>query len=324
MPKQLFSVLALSLSFAGFAAAQDAAQQAAQAAQQANQMAMQQAQAANEAAIRQAQLASQQASQQAQQNAIINGSTLVILPSATPAISKKSGSYTNPFTVRLKSATRGSTIYYTTDGWTPTTSSSRYTGPISIDSTTTLQAISIAPNLPRSHVAVAQYTFPGQPVATAPQAAPVPTPARDPSGKYILTGDTPVHLVFSGDVNERTVEIGDKVPLVLAEDFAAGDVIFAKKGTPVEAIVAESDGSHIGGIPGTLSFEVRSFQAGNATVHLRGAATKEGRAKHPNAAVLIPGVDLFMIFRHGTSATIKKGTPFTAYLAQDSLLDPIH
>ena len=39
---------------------------------------------------------------------------------------------------------------------------------------------------------------------------------------------------------------------------------------------------------------------------------------------LIPGVDLFMIFRHGTSATIKKGTPFTAYLAQDSLLDPIH
>src|SRR5438477_454800 len=82
------------------------------------------------------------------------------------------------------------------------------------------QALSIAPNLPRSHVAVAQYTFPGQPVATAPPAAPVPTPARDPSGKYILTADTPVHLIFSGDVNERTVEIGDKVPLVLAEDFA--------------------------------------------------------------------------------------------------------
>ena len=68
MRKQLFSVLALSLSFATFAAAQDAAQQTAQAAQQANQMAMQQAQAANEAAIRQAQLASQQASQQAQRD----------------------------------------------------------------------------------------------------------------------------------------------------------------------------------------------------------------------------------------------------------------
>src|SRR5258706_14273715 len=103
MRKQLFSVLALSLSFAAFAAAQNAAQQAAQAAQQANQMAMQQAQAANEAAIRQAQLASQQASQQAQQNAA-NTTNTIYLPLAPgkPSISFTSGKYSNPRPVRPK------------------------------------------------------------------------------------------------------------------------------------------------------------------------------------------------------------------------------
>lgn len=319
MRTQLFAVLTF-VAIPALASAQDAAQQAAQAAQQANQQAIEQAQAANAEAMRQAQLASQQA----MQNAANNGNLVYALPpAAKPSISQKSGTYGAPVTVRLKSATRGAVIYYTTDGWTPTADSARYTGPITISSTTNLQAIAIAPNLPRSLVANAQFTFSGQSAAVT-SAAPLPTPAQDPSGKYILACDTPVHLVFSEDVNEKKAEVGDKLPLVLAEDLAAGDMIFAKKGTPVDAIVAESDGAHIGGIPGTLTFNAQSFQAGNITVYLHGYATKEGQAKPPNASVLIPVVGIFGIFRHGTDANIKKGTPFTAYFAQDTLLSPIH
>ncbi len=324
MRKQLFSVLALSLSFAAFTAAQDAAQQAAQAAQQANQMAMQQAQAANEAALRQTELASQQASQQAQQNAINNTNTLYVVPAAArPSISLKSGRYSSPVTVRLKTLTRGAVIHYTTDGWTPTDDSPRYTGPLTIASTTNLQAIAVGPNLQRSLVASAQFNFPGQSIAVAP-AAPLSTPAQDPTGKYILPCDTLVYLAFSEDVHDKKVAIGDKLPLVLAQDLAAGDMIFARKGTPVDAVVAESDGSHAGGIPGFVAFEARSFHAGNTTVYLRGHAAKEGQPRPPNATVLIPVVGLFGLFRHGEPANIKKGTPFTAYLAQDSLLEPIH
>ena len=324
MRKQFFSVLALSLSFTGFTAAQDAAQQAAQAAQQANQMAMQQEQAANEAAIRQAQLASQQASQQAQQNAANNTNTVYAVPAAArPSISLKSGKYSSPVTVRLKTLTRGAVIHYTTDGWTPTDDSPRYTGPLTISSTTNLQAMAVAPNLRRSLVASAQFNFPDQSVAVAP-AAPLPTPAQDPTGKYILPCDTPVYLVFSEDVHDKKVAIGDKLPLVLAQDLAAGDMVFAKKRTPVDAVVAESDGSHAVGIPGFVAFEARSFQVGNTTVYLHGRAAKEGQFRPPNATVLIPVVGLFGLFRHGEAVNIKKGTPFTAYLAQDSLLDPIH
>jgi hypothetical protein len=37
---------------------------------------------------------------------------------------------------------------------------------------------------------------------------------------------------------------------------------------------------------------------------------------------LIPVVGPFMLFRHGTDAEIKKGTPFTAFVANDVLLSP--
>jgi len=284
-------VLALSLSFAGIAAAQDAAQQA---------------------------------SRQAQQYAINNTNTLYVpLAAARPSISLKSGKYSSPVTVRLKTLTRGAVILYTTDGWTPTDDSPRYTGPLTISSTTKLQAIAVAPNLQRSLVASAQFNFPDQSIAVAP-AAPLPTPAQDPTGKYILPCDAPVYLVFSDDVHDKKVAIGDRLPLVLAQDLAAGDMVFAKKGTPVDAVVAESDGSHAGGIPGFVAFEAQSFRVGNTTVYLHGHAAKEGQSKPPNATVLIPVVGLFGLFRHGDAVNIKKGTPFTAYLAQDTLLDPVN
>ena len=58
-----------------------------------------------------------------------------------PNFSPFPGNYTGPQTVTITDATPGVTIYYTTDGSTPTTSSPRYTGPITISTTTTLQAI---------------------------------------------------------------------------------------------------------------------------------------------------------------------------------------
>jgi hypothetical protein len=64
-----------------------------------------------------------------------------------PRLSKKAGNYSSAITVRLKDRTHGAAIYYSTDGWNPTRSAERYTGPITIDATTTLEAIAIAPDL---------------------------------------------------------------------------------------------------------------------------------------------------------------------------------
>ena len=49
-------------------------------------------------------------------------------PAATPTFSEPAGSYSSAQTLTISDATAGATIYYTTNGTTPTTSSTLYTG----------------------------------------------------------------------------------------------------------------------------------------------------------------------------------------------------
>src|ERR1700685_2456779 len=129
----------LTLAVSAFCAqAQDPAAQAAQ--QQAIQQTMmnaQQAQMNAQQAMQQAQLPAQ-ASQQAAQPDL--PAPPCCSGSARPKFSLKAGTYQSPKTIRITDSARGAIIYYSTDGWTPTVASNRYLGPITINSTTTLQA----------------------------------------------------------------------------------------------------------------------------------------------------------------------------------------
>ncbi len=81
-------------------------------------------------------------------------------PTATPVFSLKAGTYTGAQPLTISDATANAAIYYTLDGTTPTTSSSRYTGSaISISSTETLKADAIAPGFTRSAIRTAAYTI---------------------------------------------------------------------------------------------------------------------------------------------------------------------
>jgi subtilisin family serine protease len=73
---------------------------------------------------------------------------------ATP----KAGYYNKSFTVSL-SANEPATIYYTTNGTTPTTSSTKYTTPISITKTTTLKFFGVDMLGNKSAVSTVVYTF---------------------------------------------------------------------------------------------------------------------------------------------------------------------
>src|SRR5207247_10473175 len=79
---------------------------------------------------------------------------------ATPAISPGPGTYTNSVSVSLSDATTGASIYYTTDGTTPTTSSTLYSNtPFALNSSATVQAIAVLNGYSNSNVASAGYTI---------------------------------------------------------------------------------------------------------------------------------------------------------------------
>jgi len=63
--------------------------------------------------------------------------TITTPPAATPISTQ---------TITIAEATAGATVYYTTNGATPTTASTKYTGPITFSTSATLKFIAVAPN----------------------------------------------------------------------------------------------------------------------------------------------------------------------------------
>ena len=92
-------------------------------------------------------------------SAVASATYTIDPPAATPTFSVATGTYTSSQAVTISDATSGSTIYYTTNGSTPTTSSAKYTGAIAVSSTETLEAIAAANGYSTSAVASATYTI---------------------------------------------------------------------------------------------------------------------------------------------------------------------
>ena len=76
-----------------------------------------------------------------------------------PTFSPTAGSYTSTQSVTISDATAGSAIYYTTNGATPTSSSTLYTGPVAVSASEVIEAIAVGAGNSNSPVATAAYTI---------------------------------------------------------------------------------------------------------------------------------------------------------------------
>ena len=132
-------------------------------------------------------------------------------PVATPSISPGTGTYAGTQEVTISDSTPGSTIYYTTDGTAPTSSSPSYAGAISIAVTSTVQAIAV---LEGSTSAVASSTLtigsggaparlaflqqPSNALAQATISPAVQVVVEDTNGNPVTTATNLVTLALAG------------------------------------------------------------------------------------------------------------------------------
>ena len=138
-------------------------------------------------------------------------------PAATPAFSVTAGSYSSPQSVAITDSTTGSTIYYTTNGTTPTTSSTVYTAPIAVNATETLNAIAVATGYSSSAVATAAYTItitavptfsPVGGTYTSAQTVAISDTTTGATIYYTTNGTTPTtsSAVYSAPISVSTTE----------------------------------------------------------------------------------------------------------------------
>ncbi len=90
---------------------------------------------------------------------IASASYIIQAQPATPTISPASGTYNNAQSVTISESVPGATIYYTINGTTPTTSSTKYTVPFAIRNSFTVKAIAVAPGYGPTSVATATYNL---------------------------------------------------------------------------------------------------------------------------------------------------------------------
>lgn len=157
-------------------------------------------------------------------NIVITQNGSITPTTAMPTFSPAGGIITTATNVTIECATANATIYYTTDGTTPTNTSTLYASPIAISQTTTLKAIAYATGYNNSNVTTATYTFPVTVANIAAFKAANSATNNTPyniagnvtfafqSGNYTFVQDTSAGLMMFGGTNDYA-------------DYSEGDVI---------------------------------------------------------------------------------------------------
>jgi hypothetical protein len=107
----------------------------------------------------------------------VSSAIYIITIAAAPAFTPSAGTYGQAQWVTLSSATPNATIYYTTDGSTPSESSTLYTGSIAVNATTTIKAVATTVGYTDSPVASARFTLVSSPRVFTGLASGIATPA---------------------------------------------------------------------------------------------------------------------------------------------------
>ena len=194
---------------------------------------------------------------------------------ATPTFSPSGGTYSSALSVTITDTTPGATIYYTTDGTTPTTSSSAYSGPVTVYSSETIEAIATASGYNQSAVATAAYVINLPPVT--------PTPTFSPQGGVYPSTQT----VTISDTNSgaKIYYTTDGTTPTTASALYINPITVSSSET-IEAIAVAS--GYVQSDPVTAEYVISSGNQGQFTTLFN---FNGNNGAHPSQGALIQGLD---------------------------------
>jgi len=131
---------------------------------------------------------------------------------SAPLLSLASGTFEGMQSLTISDPTNGATIYYTTNGTTPTTSSAKYSAPITLSKTTEIEAIGVVAGAPASSISTGHYT--------------IVDPATTTASLTVTPSSGTLGTVFTAQV---TVQAG-------ATPVSSGSVLFYEDGLFVSSV----------------------------------------------------------------------------------------
>jgi hypothetical protein len=234
-----------------------------------------------------------------------------VLQASAPTFSPAGGTFTAPVSVTISDATSGATIYYTTDGSTPTTSSTKYTGPVSVSASETLNAVAVVTGYLNSDIASASYTLDiGQTGIS------FPVGFAGTQGVVILNGSTDLDdtrlQLTNGSLNEAGTAWYDQPVNIQAftttfsfqlSNPAGNGITFAIQGNNTSSVGSNGSGLGYQGIGKSIAVKF-DFTT------LVGQGTDSTGLYTNGAAPTVPAIDL-----SATGINLASDDPMTVQLA---------
>jgi len=193
------------------------------------------------------------------QSAIATALYTIETAAATPTVKPAAGAYCGAQTVTLADATKSSTIYYTTNGTTPTTSSTKYTASFKVSTTTTVKAIAVATGSLTSAVESATYTIDAA-CAAKPTLSPAP-------GGYSTTQSVKITDTSAGATIYYTTD--GTTPTISSKKYTAPITVSGT--TTVSAIAATSSLAPSAVVSGEYVIDVGVVPVAGGNVFSNGA-----------------------------------------------------
>lgn len=205
-------------------------------------------------------------------------------PAPTPTFSLTAGSYTGTQKLTITDSVQGASIFYTTDGTTPTAGSNIYSGPLSVSATEAVSAIAIAKGYTESGVATAAYTIkqPVTPVITWTQPGSILYGTALGGSQLNATANVPGTFVYSpaaGTVPGAGAQ-------TLSVTFTPTDTVnYGTATASVTLTVKQATPSITWAVPAPIAFGV----ALNGT-HLDATASVPGTFRYNPASGTVPAI----------------------------------